>query len=236
MFVLVLATRSSAQNKFPGHGPDLLGIYPGMPVEQARVQMQKRTDSARVQDVLLGLDLAVADRSGGDHIEANVVGPPNAPIVWRIMRTQGFGIGNVNPMSLSALLSSLHAKYGMETASNKNTGAYYWLWDSNGNPISSNDPKVRTLIQCTPTWLTNSALRGDPIDSNPSLQTCYSSFVGLIVLAATNGPVLMNYTAELANMPLGYQAAMNIMNAKNAAARKTQQDQINKANQNKPTF
>jgi len=41
---------------------------------------------------------------------------------------------------------------------------------------------------------------------------------------------------QLVNLPYAYKAAMNTVAAKNAAANKARQDQINNANQNKPTF
>jgi hypothetical protein len=51
------------------------------------------------------------------------------------------------------------------------------------------------------------------------------------------GATLLNaYTVELINMPFAYRAAMNVANAKNGVAGKAQQDQMNRANQNKPSF
>jgi hypothetical protein len=42
--------------------------------------------------------------------------------------------------------------------------------------------------------------------------------------------------SQLVNLPYAYQAAMNTVAAKNAAAAKAKQDQLNQANQNKPGF
>jgi len=53
-------------------------------------------------------------------------------------------------------------------------------------------------------------------------------------------PLLNAYTVELMNLPYAYRAAMNSLNAKSCTAANAQQnqhqDQLNKANQNKPTF
>ena len=51
-----------------------------------------------------------------------------------------------------------------------------------------------------------------------------------------NAELLQAYTVELVNMPYAVKAATITMNANNAAAAKARQNELNKANQNKPTF
>ena len=44
------------------------------------------------------------------------------------------------------------------------------------------------------------------------------------------------YSFELVNLPYAVEAATITMNANNAASQKARQDELNKADQNKPTF
>jgi len=50
----------------------------------------------------------------------------------------------------------------------------------------------------------------------------------------SDAQLLNGYAVELVNLPFAYRAAMNTVNAKNGAADKAKQEQLNKANQNKP--
>jgi hypothetical protein len=51
-----------------------------------------------------------------------------------------------------------------------------------------------------------------------------------------NAELVSAYTVELVNMPYAVQAATVTMNANKAAADQARQNELKKANQNKPTF
>jgi hypothetical protein len=55
-------------------------------------------------------------------------------------------------------------------------------------------------------------------------------------LSMRDAQLVQSYTVELVNMPYAVKAATITMNANKAAGAKARQDEINKANQNKPTF
>ena len=70
-------TPAAAQNAPALHGPDILGIYTGMPVAAARAQLQKRSDSIRVTDDSLGFGLSIPDPAHRDMIHVSFTQPPN---------------------------------------------------------------------------------------------------------------------------------------------------------------
>jgi hypothetical protein len=52
-----------------------------------------------------------------------------------------------------------------------------------------------------------------------------------------SGPDLLEaYDVQLVNLPYAYQAALNTTNARDKAANRATQEQLQRANQNKPAF
>jgi hypothetical protein len=139
-------------------------------------------------------------------------------------------------MSQDALMAGLRSKYGQETMTLDHGGGglyVYWIFDQNGKVLATAD---KDLQGCSGSQFVLNMQNG-PDRSNTVTDKCYSSF--LAVTAYLNrgaGGMLAAYTVELVNLPYAFQAAKITKGATDAAANKTKQDQINKANQNKPTF
>ncbi len=138
-------------------------------------------------------------------------------------------------MAPSALLTALRQKYGKETltADHGGGGLYlYWIFDQSGKLLSNAD---QGLTACSGNTFINNIVSG-PGHGNTILDRCYASFYAVTAMLNGNGELLQAYTVELVNMPWAVKAATITMNANNAAAAKARQDELKKANQNKPTF
>jgi hypothetical protein len=79
---------------------------------------------------------------------------------------------------------------------------------------------------------------GPPVQPSDLQKACFGAFFGVrVFFNGGRGASLLNgYTLQLTNMPYMYRAAVNVANAKNADTKKAQQDQLNRANHNTPTF
>ena len=238
--VIFLATSLSSRPQSPPatpHTPDLLGIYPGMPANAARAALQKHSSKYSVQTNAQpesGFSLQALDIR--DSVAVDLTQAPNEPTVWRINRGQN--IWTDHPMSPTALLTALREKYGKETMSQDRGGGgqyYYWLYDPNGRLLASADP---ALMGCTTGGFTLHMATGPPPTATEIEQKCYRSFFAVTAsLNRTANPdLLQSYNVELANLPYAYNAAMNTLRAHKAEAEKARQEQLKKANENKPTF
>jgi hypothetical protein len=216
------------------HTPDLLGIYPGMANNAAQAQLQKHSDAVSVLSTPPS-QFEMTIPATGDMVTAYLTLPPNdPPTVWMVQRSRTFDRNNV--MSQDALMSGLRSKYGQETMTSDHGegGLYvYWIFDKNGKLLATAD---KDLQGCSGSqFVTN--MRNGPDHGSTVTDKCYSSF--LAVTAYLNrgaGGMLAAYSVELVNLPYAVQAAKITKAVSDAAANKTKQDQINKANQNKPTF
>jgi hypothetical protein len=235
LLAIVVATPVRAQS-LPAtpHTPDLLGIYPGMANNAAQTQLQKHSDAVSVLSTppsQFGMTIPATR----DMVTAFLTLPPNdPPTVWMIQRSQTFDRNNV--MSQDALMSGLRSKYGQETMTSDHGGGglyVYWIFDQSGKVLATAD---KDLQGCSGSQFVLNMQNG-PDRGNTVTDKCYSSF--LAVTAYLNrgaAGMLAAYTVELVNLPYAVQAAKITKAASDAAANKTNQDQINKANQNKPTF
>lgn len=218
------------------HTPDLLGIYPGMPLSAAQAMLQQHSTTIYVKrdtaDSQLNLSI---QGTNPDYIDVFMTQPPNDPFVWLVRRSwQYAGTG----MSEDALMAGLRQKYGKETMTwDRGPGGVvvYWLFDQSGKLLTTAD----TALQgCDSNKFLGYVRLGPPVQPTDVDKACFASFFG--VKASMNGgrgaAVLNAWTVELMNLPYAYRAATNTFNAKNGAANKAQQDQLNRANQNKPTF
>jgi len=218
------------------HTPDLLGIYPGMPMNPAHAQLQQRSSKYQVVSHSVaehGFGLTIPDPTEQDQVDVYLTIAPNNPAVWMIRRTQTYGRGR--PMAPSALLTALRQKYGKETltADHGGGGLYlYWIFDQSGKLLSNAD---QGLTACSGGTFINNIVSG-PGHGNTILDRCYTSFYAVTAMLNGNAELLQAYTVELVNMPYAVKAATITMNANNAAAAKAKQDELKKANQNKPTF
>jgi hypothetical protein len=239
VFILVATSMDSGPQSPPAtsHTPDLLGIYPGMPVNAARAMLQKHSSKYTVHVNALpesGFSLQALDIR--DIVAVDLTQAPNEPTVWRISRSQNISLDH--PMSPSALIAALREKYGKETMSQDRGGGgqyFYWLYDPNGRLLASADP---ALMGCTTGGFTLQMATGPPPTATENEQKCYRSFFAVTAsLNRTANPDLLQaYNVELVNLPYAYNASSNTQRVKNAAAEKARQEQQKNANQNKPSF
>ena len=238
--VILLATSlASRPQSLPAtpHTPDILGIYPGMPVNAARAMLQKHSSKYSVQTNAQpesGFSLQALDIR--DSVSVDLTQAPNEPTVWRINRGQN--IWTDNPMSPSALIAALREKYGKETMSQDRGGGgqyFFWIFEPNGRLLATADP---ALMNCTTGGFTLRMATGPLPTATENEQKCYRSFFAVTASLnrAATPDLLQSYNVELANLPYAYSAAMNTLRARNAAAEKDRLEQQKKADKNKPTF
>ena len=76
-----------------------------------------------------------------------------------------------------------------------------------------------------------------PDKTNDVLALCYGSFLGAtLYVNMRDAQLVRTYSFELVNLPYAVEAATITMNANNVASQKARQDELNKADQNRPTF
>jgi hypothetical protein len=220
------------------HSPDLLGIYPGMPLSRAQAALQQHSSTLYVRrdPADSELSLSIADTKDIDVINVFMTQPPNEPFVAMVTRQWSYAGGP--GMTADALLAGLRQKYGKETLTWDRGGGglyVYWLFDQSGKLLASADPKLQG---CDGTALVGMLKVGPPVQPSDLQKACFAAFFGVrVFFNGGRGASLLNgYTLQLTNMPYMYRAAVNVANAKNADAKKAQQDQQNRANQNTPTF
>jgi len=216
--------------------PDLLGIYPGMPMMAARTQLQKHSKTAPVlsnTDPDSGFWMMIPDSR--DQTNVFLTRAPNESAVWMIQRSQNFTA--TEPMSVTALLNALREKYGKETLTMDRGGGglyLFWIFDQSGKLRPSAD---QGLTGCSGGSFINYSVNGPPRTPNSIEQACFQSFFAVTaMLNRHDAEMLQAYTVELVNIPYAVSAATNTLNANNAAADKARQDLVNKANQKKPSF
>jgi hypothetical protein len=245
--VLVLAVagsiaQSPAQN-LPAvpHTPDVLGLYTSMPYQPARLQLQKHSTTVQVApgaDPGVSFNLHISDPKNLDMIDVYLTQPPNNSSVWMITRAWVYypGAGGP-PLALNTLVGALHDKYGKETMSSDHPVSLvlYWIYDQSGKLLTT---APAALQACDGGQYMSYISMGPPQTMNDQQKTCYASFfaVKATMNRSTDPQLLGSYNVQLVNLPYAYQAAMNTVAAKNGAEDKARQDQINRANQNKPTF
>lgn len=223
------------------HTPDLLGIYPGMPLSQAQAMLQQHSSTVYVRrdPADSQLSLSIPDPKNPDFINVFMTQPPNDPFVVMITRQWEYNPGAGGPgMTADALLAGLRQKYGKETLTWDRGGGglyIYWIFDQSGRLMASADS---ALQGCEGTAFVGFLKTGPPVQPSDLQKACFASFFGVrAFLNGGRGASLLNgYTVQLMNLPYMYRAAVNVANAKKADANKAQQDQLNRANQNKPTF
>ena len=225
--------RATAQSVTPpSHSPDLLGIYMGMPAGAAKAQLQKHSSDVYVQYASPASDGFGISLPGmpTDQISVSITQAPNDPAVWKIQRDQGFS--GLAPISRSALLDSLHRKYGQETFKKSPDTGYerlYWIFGQDGKLLSSADPG---LMDCNPIA---------PTGMKPELAgPCNQNFFALymqIISGGHDGDSVQSYTMVLLNLPFEARAAQLTANAKKSAADKAQRAEDRKKNSRPvPTF
>jgi hypothetical protein len=234
-----LAVAAPAQCQTAGatpRTPELLGLYPGMPMTAARTQLQKHSKTAPVLSNTVpdsGFSMMIPDSR--DQTNVFLTRAPNESAVWMIQRSQNFTA--TEPMSETALLTALREKYGKETLTMDRGGGglyLFWIFDQSGKLRSTAD---QGLTGCSGGSFINYSVNGPPQTPNSIEQACFQSFFAVTaMLNRHDAQMLQAYTVELVNIPYAVSAATNTLNANNAAADKARQDLLIKANQKKPSF
>ena len=179
------------------HGPDLLGIYIGMPADEAKVELQKHSADVYVQyaaNAAEGFGLSLA--SQGDLISVSTTQPPSAPVVWRIDRTQQYS--NQKLLPLNTLLDALHQKYGKETLSRTRDAGHtelYWIFDASGHLRSQADPGLMECSHPRP-----------GAEGGGMYPQCIKEFFGLYVITNGTAQGVQSYTMVLVSDPLEVQS------------------------------
>ncbi|HEY1805494.1 MAG TPA: hypothetical protein VGG45_13550 [Terracidiphilus sp.] len=225
----------------PPQTPDLLGIYVGMPAAAAKAQLQKHSTAPITPngDPASGFEMQITDPKNADQIQVWLTRAPNNPAVWMEVRTQiYYPSAGGPPLSFSAVEDALHQKYGTETVASDHPVSLvlYWIYDQSGKQLTT---ASAALQACDGGMYESYISMGPPQTLNDEQKACYAGFfaVKATLNRLTNNPQLLgSYNVQLVNLPYAYTAAMNTAGAAKAAAAKAQQDQINKAAQNKPAF
>jgi hypothetical protein len=209
-----------------------------MPANKARAMLQRHSPDINVRSNGLaetGFFLMIPDPGIQDQIEVFLTLTPNDPAVWMIKRSQN--ISPTKPMSTNAMLGALREKYGKETATQDRGGGglfLYWIFDQSGWLLPSADP---ALLGCKGSTFTTNMRTGPPQSPNMIERACYAAFFAVTAtFASRDGQLLEGYSVELVNLPYAVRAATVTANDNGAAADRAHQDQVNKANQNKPKF
>jgi hypothetical protein len=220
--------------------PDLLGIYPGMPMRAAVAQLQKRSSDVYVSvDPAHGFSLATDTPESADVVSAKVTQPPDAfPSVWMITRSWNHTPNSTRgSMTASALLRGLHAKYGPETlrkVGSSGATTLFWIFDPNGKLLAHADP---ALMNCSGEAYGPSVWAGS---LGPFTDVCAKSFFAVTANFTAwppgGDPIVNAYQLELVNLPYALRMAVITANAKNAAAKRALQSQQQKASHNVPKF
>jgi len=136
--------------------PDILGIRLGMPLKDARAQLQaqlpknslsERTDNLPTIDkpVVFSFNLEPPPPPPGgesDRVTVDVTMPPSDQVVWRVTRVHRFADKGIPK---ATLLASLREKYGKETSTNfydkpaandAEIRSLFWLLDEQGHPVA----------------------------------------------------------------------------------------------------
>src|SRR5215471_16182858 len=229
-FALVVtgATTAQAQSLPPApHTPDLLGIYTGMPMNVARMTLQKHSTKYPVQNDAapeVGFSLTISDPQAREVVNVYLTKAPNESTVWLIEKSQNFS--PQTPMSVTALITALREKYGKETLTEDRGGGglyLFWLFDQNGRLLASAD---RTLTGCgtgiTVSYMVNYMRSGALPVPNEDERRCYISFFAVTAgLNRKSNPELLEaYNVSLVNLPYAFRAATVTANANNAVAEK----------------
>lgn len=158
--------------KSPNGIPDIVGLYPGMPVGDAYNLLKGYypTLGGKVdvhQDAIQGLNgnkplatqlhIPPSDQQGNndDLIDVFITLPPNKQVVWAVVRRISFEAGK-SP-SIEALAIGLRQKYGPEMPGGLQAGSSLWMtwmFDRQGRRVSD------SLARCP--HLTNASVDAVP--------------------------------------------------------------------------
>jgi len=205
--------------------------------------LQKHSTKYQVQSDAtpeVGFSLTNPDPQMREMVNVYLTKAPNEPAVWLVTKSQNFS--PQSPMSVTALVTALREKYGKETLTEDHGGGglyLFWLFDQSGRLLASAD---RALAGCgtgiTVGYMTNYMRNGILPTQSEDVKRCYASFFAVTASLnrLPNPELLQAYNVQLVNLPYAYRALTLTVNVSNAAAEKAHQDEMKKANKNKPDF
>lgn len=214
--------------------PELLGLYPGMPVNAARAMLQKHSSTISISPSNEA-GFSLMDGANRDMVEAFSTRPPNDPAVWLIRRSQNISLAT--PMAKTALLSALRGKYGQETLTMDRGGGglyLFWIFDQSGRLLPTAN---QALTGCSGSAFVSNMITGPPQAPNEIEKACFASFFAVTaMLNMRDAELLQAYSVELVNLPYAYRAATVTTSAKNAVSSQARKEDLQKGNKNKPVF
>jgi len=214
--------------------PDVLGIRLGMPLKDARAQLQaqlpknslsERSDNLPTIDkpVVYSFNLQPTGDEW-DRVTVDVTMPPGDQVVWRVTRLYrlpGKGIPK------ATLLASLREKYGKETLTNFNRpkpaandseiAGLLWLFDEQGHPaalstIPGGNPR-QTVNDCSDFGV--DAGPGDAYvtlykGKDPIKDWCYDHYVAVVALVSESDPpeLYRELDIEVVSKPMSAHSAL----------------------------
>jgi hypothetical protein len=218
-----------------GRGPDLLGLYPGMPAAEAFKVLQAHSSVARVTQSTMRdqFSLSIDVEGYADTITVLTTDPASPAVVWHINRTLYY---SGKPMAKSTMLDALRQKYGKEAAMEQrvNTTLVWWLFDREGRLVPSN---LRMVKECHALGGTDLVRRGPLQGSSADVQACYSSYIVVYASMLERAPDILDHVdVTFFSLPIGYQASLAVRKTQQSEAEKKRQEELERARQNKPKF
>ena len=230
--------------------PDVVGIRPGMPAQEAYTALKAHSNGAKIgvgqtmlpgipQPVVVLMSLQVLGASPAETITVWLTVPPEKQVVWGIRRTLIFERGK--ELTRNAIMDGLRQKYGPEIHS----GVDYWNFDEQGNHASVKD---MTFNHCAGQFGLSEP--NDYVNPQPitSLITAFvaptnpcNNFIAIRAewIGASNGSneLAGGITVILEDVPAALRSRRAYQNLVANGADAAHKQELDKANQQqKPTF
>lgn len=150
MTILVLTALgclAAGQAAAQGPLPDIIGLQPGVPLQDAYDRLKAHDRIAKLEvgrmtyadfgpePVVYALVLAEEGETSAELVEADVTLPPGRQTVWRLVRKLRFTPGK-QPL-IKDVLTALREKYGQESyAVRSNLPILNWFFDEQGKVVA----------------------------------------------------------------------------------------------------
>jgi hypothetical protein len=259
------AARPAAQNArplpagAPAALPDVVGFRPGTPLQDAYKQLQAYGIRGAVRigqialpelgDKLLShtLQLSEAGPTSPEVLQLDITLPPGRQVVWKASRVlQGTAD---KPMALASVREALREKYGQEFALSPASTSYYWFFDAQGRRAAETGALAYKNcvapfgVDTGPSIANNvDQLQVNPYDdprftAMPAQQVpCRALVIVVAHLSPIGGDLIGGLRVSVTDVGLAAQGRQATYDAIAAAQSKQQKDELNEAQQRKPTL